>query len=151
MVKFSVRLEGDKELVRKLGQLKGGLGDLSGDMKRLGDFFVRFFSRDVFATEGDIVGEQWPRLSPKYEFWKRIKYAGRGILVRSGKLQKAYRMNYGSDFVRIYNPIEYAIYHQEGSGRLPKRTLVKIDQERKQYIIDVIKQAVARKIRSAFK
>lgn len=151
MVNFSIKIEGDKALIRKLGKLKVDLRDFTGEMKRIGEYFVRFFTVEVFATEGDVFGEQWPQLSPRYELWKRVKYAGRGILVRSGKLQKGYRINYGSDFARIYNPVEYAIYHHQGGARLPRRPLVKIDEERKRYIIDVIKQAVARRITAVFR
>lgn len=151
MVSVSVKVTGDKRTIDKLRKLKVDLTDFSSEMNTLGKYFIQFFGRDVFVTEGDVFGEQWPRLSANYEFWKRIKYAGRGILERTGTLRQGYEMQSGKDYVRIFNDVPYAKYHQFGTSRLPKRTLMKIDEQRKKYIVDLFRQSVAGKIKSTFR
>jgi phage gpG-like protein len=151
MVSVNVQITGDKELINKFHRFKGNLKDFSSEMDHLGKYFVLFFGRDVFATEGDVFGERWRRLSKNYEFWKRINFAGRGILEKTGELKKGYKTQLGRDFVKIYNDVDYAKYHHFGTNRLPKRTLVKIDEQRKQYIVNLLRQSVAKKIGSTFK
>jgi len=151
MVKVSIDVTGDKELVNKLKKFKIDLSDFPSEMDALGRYFIRFFGRDVFVTEGDIFGERWSRLSSKYEFWKRKKYAGRGILERTGILKSGYQMKSGKDYVSIFNDVPYAKYHHFGTSRLPKRTLIKIDDDRRKYIVDLFKQSVIGKIKTTFK
>lgn len=151
MVSLQIQITGDKELLKKYGKAKNKLKDFSDEMDEIGKYFLKFFNRDVFETEGDIFGEQWARLNSKYELWKRIKYGGRKVLERSGDLRKGFKMKSGRDFARIFNPVDYAIYHQEGTSRLPKRPLVKIDNDRKKVIEDIIRRGVAKKLASSFR
>jgi len=151
MVQLSVTIEGDKALIRKYNKLKGQLTDFSKEMRYLSKWFEKFFSQDVFATEGDVLGEQWPRLGSKYEYWKRIRYAGRGILERSGKLRRGYTSKSGKDYAAIRNTVAYAIYHQEGTSKMPQRLLVKIDKERREFIIGVFRDAVIQRLQKTFR
>lgn len=151
MVSVSVKVTGDKKVIDRLRKFKVDLEDFSDEMNKLGTYFIRFFSQDVFITEGDVFSDRWTRLSANYEFWKRIKYAGRGILERTGTLRQGYEMQSSRDYVRIFNDVPYAKYHQFGTYKLPKRTLMKIDEQRKQYIFELFRQSVAGKIKSTFR
>ncbi len=150
MLNIQVQITGDKATVAKLKKLGKNFNDWTPELKQVGEYLQKFYSTAVFETEGGILGMRWPALSPAYEFWKRQKWPGRGILVRTGKLKESFKYEVGPTYVEVMNPVDYAVYHQQGRG-VPKRMLIFFEDRQKNAIIDIFKTGIARKIEAAIK
>ncbi len=153
-IKIELRINGDKETVARLKKAGVQLNDFSEEFKSLSNPLLDYFSNSVFETEGQIFGEPWPKLKPEYEFRKRVVFPGAGILVASGDMKKAYRARSSSDFLQVYNPTEYFKYHHSDAPRtskLPRRIMLKFDEERIKMIISTIEEGLFRRIRGVFK
>lgn len=88
----------------------------------------------LFATEGQSGGEKWQKLSPRYAKWKLKRFRGRRILVRSGKMRKAFVTRSSPEHVadafrlpgsgwtlRFGARNKVAQYHKTGSHVMPSR------------------------------
>lgn len=123
-------------------------------MKPAWDQVVPYLDRveeEAFTSEGGTTrGGRWPRLSERYRRWKARNFPGRRILERTGRLKEsiigstpdtvsertATRLTYGTR-------VPYAVYHQKGTGRIPRRAFLDLT-ERQSAAIGAI---VARYIR----
>lgn len=77
--------------------------------------------------------------------------AARPILVRTGKLMKGFVMrNLTSKSVAIANLVDYAIYHQDGTTRMPARKIIGITRNMKGAIARVFAKYITDSIRSSF-
>ena len=153
-LKIEIRIDGDKETIRKLRKASGQLEDYSKEFKSLSRPLLDYFTNSVFETEGQIFGEPWPKLKPTYEFQKRVKYPGAGILVASGDMKKAYRAVSSSNFLQVYNPTDYFKYHQSPAPRtskLPRRIMLKFNEERIKFITKTLEKGLFSRIKGAFK
>ena len=61
-------------------------------------------------------------------------YPGAPIMVRTGTLKNSFMITnprIGKDYgeIEVFNPIEYAIYHQKGGVRLPQRILLRFQKQ----------------------
>lgn len=72
----------------------------------------------------------WAQLSPAYEEWKGQNYPGKPILERTGALKDALTDSSASHAFRDFSTtefnfgtagLEYASFHQSGTGRMPDR------------------------------
>lgn len=71
-----------------------------------------------FASEGSFFGEAWSELSPAYAAWKRKRFPGRKILVRTGRLRSSVVQQTGDSIAEVSKKglvfgtlVEYAGYH----------------------------------------
>jgi phage gpG-like protein len=149
MLNVQVKIFGDKETIAKLNKLDKSFSSWKPELQQVGDFLKAFYQSAVFETEGGVFGARWAALNPSYEFYKRKKWAGRGILVRSGDLQKGYEMKVADTYVELKNVMDYAIYHQTGTSKMPQRLLVRLDNDRKNEIINIFKRGLAGRIKKA--
>jgi len=98
-------------------------------------------SRQMFKTQGGYgrLG-RWKPLSSRYKKQKAKRFPGTTILVATGRLKNSLTKNsddsiiYGTHtsngFVfRFGTQVEYADYHQKGSGNLPKRKQIDPTQQ----------------------
>jgi len=83
-----------------------------------------------FAAEGGGPSGPWAPLSEAYEAWKTDRFPGQPILVATGALrealtdsvsQQAWREWSASAFSFGTAGVEYASFHQTGTGRMPAR------------------------------
>ncbi len=119
------------------------------ELRDIGEWYIDFITNEVFATEGGVIGESWSSINPGYAEEKAKKYPGRGILEASGKMRTSWKLYTTSHYALIENEADYAIYHQDGSGGLPQRLFVKLDQERQDTIVEMFKEGILKRIQRA--
>lgn len=131
---------GDKDVVKSLRFVARGVKDFRPLWRRIElDFYTMMDER--FAMEGARGGEsKWQELSPAYARRKAAQYPGRGILEATGALRDSLAAKGGQGRVlakteremQIGTSIPYAVYHQRGGPRLPRREIVVLgpDDER---------------------
>lgn len=112
--------------------------------------------RKAFQTEGSSTGTKWHPLSRGYATWKARHYPGRRILEATGALRKSYEQG-GGGHIRKVSPrsmtwgseVPYGRYHQAGSGRLPRRPILRLTGDVKdqweriihKFIIDSVRES----------
>ncbi|HEY1086486.1 MAG TPA: hypothetical protein VGE37_02285, partial [Archangium sp.] len=101
----------------------------------------------------------WAALSPKYASWKERFFPGRKLLVRTGVLadalaasdteavSQARRDISGNTLTYGTQGVEYASFHQTGTGRMPARPPFDFGAETE----EGLKQAAAEGVREAIK
>lgn len=150
MLTIDIEIKGDQQMIARLKKLGDSLTDWTSELKEVGEHLKDFYSTSVFVTEGSVIGESWLPLNESYEFWKRKNYPGKKILQRTTTMQKAFTYTAEMSEMTLWNETDYAIYHQRGTSRgLPARVMVKLDQTRKDAIVQIIKKGVVNKIRGA--
>ena len=148
---LSFQIEGNIELSRNLTQLDANMKDWTPEFRETGEYLKGFFSEQVFDTEGSVFGEPWAPLSPAYAARKAKKYPGKGILVASGKMKDSFDMDASGTYVRVYNTTDYFKYHQSNQPRyrIPRRIIMKLDEKRKQDIIQIFRKGLQAQINRA--
>lgn len=82
-----------------------------------------------FAAENDLFIQQpWKELNRRYAAWKAERFPGKGLLQRSGALRNSLT-SMSTDHIykampqamEIGTGIPYAIYHQQGTSKMPPR------------------------------
>lgn len=130
MSDIQVTITGDKELVRKINSFVGsGNLNLQREFGAAGLYLTRFFSGEVFASRGRVIGEPWPALNPSYAAWKARRFPGRPPLVRSGEMMGGFKSKSGPRSLELWNTADHFEYHQEGRG-VPQRIMMRIDEQR---------------------
>ena len=141
MLQVTFDIEGVRELSRSIQKIADEVKEWSPAFREVSDYMYDAFAKEVFSSEGMSVGEPWKPLSPEYAAWKARHYPGKGILVRTGKMQKSFRQQSGKDFAMIDNPsIPYFVYHQSrfiSRDKLPRRVMLRLGESQKTTIIRI--------------
>lgn len=155
MLSVRVEITGDKKAVSQLNKSIGEFKGWKPELTAVGDYLVDFYKDSVFESEGGIIGERWQELSQPYKARKAtpvahggLGFGGRGILEATGNLRKSYRKRVFSNLLQIINPVEYAKYHQEGRG-VPERVLIKVDDPRREKVVEIFKKGALIKLQRA--
>lgn len=136
-------VEGEVQLSRRLEGLSAHTRDLTAPFRSSADMLIGVYSRDVFATEGAVIGKKWQRLSPVTVAQKaRLGYGGKGILVRTGKMQRSFTSIVASDRAVIYNTAPQFKYHQSNlpRRRLPRRVMMALAENQKQAVVKIFQR-----------
>ncbi len=149
MVNINVEIKGDKETIRKLQKLGKNLGEWRPELVKVADFMENFFRNPVFETQGGVFGARWAALNPAYEFFKRKSFGGRGILEASGEMRGNWQKSVSNTSAVVANMSKKAPFHHYGTRHIEKRTMVRIDRQRQDHIVDIFKEGIIRKIREA--
>jgi len=93
-----------------------------------------------FDFQGFRTGKAWSKLAKSTQKQRaRLGFgAARPILIRTGKLQRG--LNKGMvnrNKLLIKNSVDYAIYHQEGTSKIPKRPLFLFTKRMKRTISQI--------------
>lgn len=135
---LSWEIEGDKELSRALIGMGTSLKDLRQPFNSSAEFLKSTFSKDVFSTQGAVIGEKWKRLSPATVAQKaKLGFFG-GPLIRTGRMQNSFASIVSTDQAVVYNTAEYFKYHQSNqarSFRLPRRAMMALASNQKVTIV----------------
>lgn len=144
MLKLRFQIEGVTEMSRVIRGIDDKANNLRPEFQKVGKYLKKFYSNDVFASEGGVIGEKWQGLNPQYASWKAKKYPGKGILVRTGKMKGAFEYKATKTSTTISNPTSYFKYHQSRASRskIPRRVMMKLDEKRRQTIIQIFRQAL---------
>ena len=93
--------------------------------------------------QGSKIGEKWERLKEPYRSWKAKNFPGRGILIRTGAMNKkrsnsGWRTRVSAMQTTLWNQSPYFKYHQSNKTRksnLPRRVMMKLADKQKTTII----------------
>lgn len=118
-------IEGEQQLSRRLMVMSDGLNDFSEPLQASATELMHSFDTN-FASEGQLFGG-WEARKQDYP-WP--------ILQRTGFMKGNFQSDVGRDEAVLTNPTDYFPYHQSNAPRtkLPRRVMMKIDQERKVFI-----------------
>lgn len=149
MLNVRVEIKGDKKVIAQLRKMLHEFDDWKTELTAVGVYLIKFYQDPVFETEGGVFGARWQALSSAYAIKKATTYPGRGILEAKGDLRRAYDKRVFANLLEIVNKDPKAIYHQEGTRRLPPRILIKVDEGRKEEIINIFKKGALIKVQKA--
>lgn len=130
------------DAVRKDAAMLASLGDLSPAMSK-----VAGVARDAidsnFHTESDGTNA-WHGLAPSTVADRvRKGYGGEHpILQRTGELMSTIDITAGSDAVTIAPQAEYAVYHQEGTSKMPARPFIAFTDAEEEMILKAIAEHI---------
>ena len=123
---ISVTLEGEQQVKRRLLIVANGITDFEEPLRNIGSELQKTFQLN-FAQEGAIFGG-WAARKQDYP-WP--------ILNKTGRMRQGFRQNLGKQELLISNVTPYFKYHQSNKprSRLPRRVMMKIDNDRKNFIV----------------
>jgi phage gpG-like protein len=125
MIHLDATIEGDRELSRRLLITADGIDDFREPLTRIGDELLHTFDAN-FASRGSLFGGWAQRKSP----------APWPLLERTGTMRRSFDKNVDKDMVKLWNSAPYFGFHQSNQPRskLPRRVMMKIDNQRKEFI-----------------
>jgi phage gpG-like protein len=145
LLNLSITVDGEAQLVRRLTRVSENLIDFTGPTGKAAQKAFQGEEFDQFFTEGR---KAWPQLSPKYQAWKDEHFPFMPIMQRT---QRLYRSLIGSTDDTIFQAeklsltlgtkVPYAVYHQRGGKRLPKRKVIDMSEKGKRDIVRAIQRA----------
>ena len=129
-VEFTITIEGEKQLSRRITRLAEAVTDFSPELKKSANFLRNFFGGEVFDTRGAVLGEPWAPRKKAYP-WP--------ILEKTGKMRRSFRAKAEKMRAEIWNAVDYFKFHQSRMPRrrLPRRIMMKLDETRKNEIIQI--------------
>jgi phage gpG-like protein len=148
---ISITISGDKEVIKKLGDLQRIFGSWKSELRDSTDFMKKYYSTRVFDLEGQMFGQRWAPVKPAYDTFKRTHAMLFGTLQFSGKMQGSFDSQVGDTEAEVSNSASYFVYHQSSAPRtkLPRRKMIGIDETQKRYVLQVFRQGVTDKIKQA--
>lgn len=146
MLQISVKISGTQEVIDKLRRLDTSLLNFSDAMGQIGDELKNYYSGQVFASQGAVLGHPWPPLSPvtllarghsgnglKFESSRQANFAGYllsrrlqigggsslnfNILEDTGTMRRSFYADTTATSVTIGNTAPYFKYHQSSAPR----------------------------------
>ncbi len=153
---FTLDVAGEEQLVRGFSRLADEFKDLSEPFRAIVQDFKAIEAKQ-FKSEGSYGGSGWQALSPRYAAWKEQNYPGRPIMVLSGLLMDSLTGE-NSYFVQEIRPLQltmgtqvpWAIYHQQGTSRMPQRKLVNLTEADRARMMKTIHTWMVRSIDQQF-
>ena len=110
-----------------------------------------------FAAKGSLmqVGG-WQPLKESTIRRKAKQFPGSQMMIRTGLLKRSFEMSaprIGKDSgeIDVFNPIKYAIEHQEGMDRLPQRILLRFQKQQVENIVNITTRWLDKIIKKDFK
>lgn len=147
-----VIVSGDKEMIDNLQKLGQSFVASKEAMEDIGTELASYFAGQVFVSRGGIIEEPWAELDSAYEIVKAKRYPGRSPLVRSGEMQGAFNYEADDMGVTIFNTSDHFSYHQSDEPRtsnLPRRVMMKANDDVKKIVAQIIDEDVVNKIKKA--
>jgi len=154
---IKIKIEGDDKLRVQFQRFSDSLGDLKTPLVKSAEF-MRREAIENFAQRGEkMQSGGWPDLK---DITKRIKLKEVGfvypMMVRTGRLKRSFyirgpEISRNSGWVEVYNPVSYAMYHQKGTSRMPKRILLKFQKRQKSGIRRIFQDWIREQIKKDFK
>lgn len=135
-MELSFKIEGEQQMSRKLRGIEKELRDWKPAFKKTADELKNIYSREVFDTEGSVIGVKWQPLDSAYASIKARKYPGKGILEATGRMRGSFKTLYKSDMAAIWNSAVYFKYHQSNKPRskLPRRVMLKLGHQQRELV-----------------
>lgn len=126
-ITLTADVEGSTELSRRLLIMSDGIKDFHEPLTVAAAEVRRSVDMN-FDTAGNLLAGGWPPRSKVYA-WP--------ILQKSGKMRQSFQTQIQRDQAVIGNSADYFKYHQSNKPRtrIPRRVMLKLDQERKEFIV----------------
>lgn len=139
-VDLQVTLEGEKQVSRRLLIIADGISNFETPLKSIGGELQKTFQTN-FAQQGTLFGG-WAERKPQYRDGQRIDTWP--LLNQTGALKSGFRQDTSKTNLRIRNVVPYFKYHQSNQPRtrLPRRVMMKIDNERRNYIVKAFQKYI---------
>ena len=142
MVVIQIETLGDERFVRGFSRFLDHIDDMSPIFEELHKDFQEM-NLENFTAGG--TPQKWKPLSPDYAAWKAIVRPGRPILVFDGHLKGSLTgkneftvKKIGRHEAEFGTSVPWAIYHQKGGGRLPRRKPVQLTDPRREKWVKMI-------------
>lgn len=146
-----VTIKGGKEIEAKLAKLGSSIYKMRTGMAILGQEISRYYTDEVFNSQGQVLGQTWARLKPATSLGKlKAGYTRYATipLIRTGLMRNSFTFEAGESSLKIGNLQDYFKYHQFGTERTPKRPMIGINNSIKRTIAEVVKREVIKKLES---
>lgn len=145
---IQIQITGVSEINEKLNRLGMGLYKMDNAMRQIGQYLAMYYANEAFASQGQVFGSSWPRLSQKYSVWKAKHFPGRGMEELTGEMRASFGFEAGSSSVRIYNTSDHFAYNQLGTSRMPARPMMGFSAANKMMIKNIITEDIKKKLAS---
>ena len=132
-------IEGEQQLSRRLGIVADGVKDFSPALENISGELMHSVDEN-FSQRGGLFGG-WPARKDNNP-WP--------LMEKTGELRGGFMSAVKSDYLEIGNFVPYFKYHQSNQPRvrLPRRVMLKIDQQRKVYITKAFQEYLVRLIQA---
>lgn len=141
---FTIRVKGGEDIQNKLNKMSSAVADMRTPLQTAGKYLVEFYQNEVFLSQGGVYGTPWASLKDNTLVQKaRSSKLGAGVSPRSilqftGNLRRSFQLQTTPTYLRINNTADYFKYLQDGTGRMPARRIMMLDNSRKKAITQII-------------
>lgn len=157
MIQFTATVEGVEVLNRAFNRVEEYISDFRPLWPAVAQEFYAI-EREQFDSEGAAgASGKWAALSPAYKKWKEIHFPGQPILRLTNALAESLTDLEASD--AIFRPsadelvigtkVPYATAHQRGSGFMPARPPISLNEAQKRRIQKAIQRGLVEFTRRA--
>jgi len=135
MIELQADIEGERELSRRLLIMSDGLEDFTTPLTKIAGELTKSFDEN-FDTRGSLFGG-WAPAKRDY---------GHPLMEKTGEMRNSFDDQVFPDHAILSNHAPYFPYHQSNKPRqkLPRRVMMKIDQQRKTYIVKAFQEFIVR-------
>lgn len=149
-LQIQISISGLDEEVAKLKTLGDKLLVYDEAMVEIGEALKNYYSGPVFASQGGVLGVQWPTLAASTMLYKAKKYRQYTTvpLIATGAMKGSFKADATSNSVIVSNTAPYFPYHQSSAPRrkIPYRPMMAINAPLKSTIKAIIQKDIAAKI-----
>lgn len=153
--KIEIVVDGKAQFDRTFSRLDANFDDLTPIWPDVRDKFWQIEKEQFDSEGGKGSSGRWENLSARYNKQKIARYgAGKKILEASGDLVASLTGNAPGTYysatkkeIAVGTTIQYGIYHQRGSGNLPKREPISISDTQKREMMKVIQGSLIKELR----
>ena len=153
---FTFEVDGEDQVRRSFSRFADAIKDFSPAFKEIAEDFKEIEKRQ-FDTEGVYGSGGWRHLSPNYATWKHKYHPGKKILELSGLLKESLESENPYTIkeiqpqqMKLGTKINYAIYHQRGTLRMPARPVIKLTEADKDRWTKILHQYMVSESNKAF-
>lgn len=155
MIQLTATVEGEQVFNRAFNRL-----DALSDFRPFWPNVIQEFyliEAEQFDSEGAAGGERWTPLSPLYSEYKEQVYPGQPILQAEGDLRASLTdpeaagaiLQPREDELIIGTSVPYALAHQRGTIRMPRRPPINFSEAQKRRLQKAIQAGLVRFVREA--
>jgi phage gpG-like protein len=114
-----------KDLERFLESLPAKLQEATELTLQKSALEIEIRIKKQFQSEGEAYGEEWQPVKESYLQWKRKKGFSSKTLHKTGRLSQSFSSVVMPFQAVIGTEVEYAIYHETGTKKMPARQFAK--------------------------
>lgn len=136
-VRLQFEIEGEKQVSAVLGIAADKVKDFREPMGKIAANLDKTWQQN-FSSRGALFHTGgWP---------PRKSGGSWPLLEKTGRMRASFRDRVHKDYVVLWNDAPYFMYHQSNQprSRLPRRIMMKIDQERRNMIFKTIQEYIVR-------